>query len=61
MKVIDNRFKNSENNLKASLKSNSKMQIDTSIFSMYYFDIIKNELNRQPRSYKQEMEDLINE
>ncbi|HPF82832.1 MAG TPA: helicase-related protein [Bacilli bacterium] len=46
MKVIDNKFNKLGDDLKSTIKSNSKIQICASIFSMYGFDSLKKELQK---------------
>ena len=46
MKVIDNKFEKLGDDLKQTIKSNSKLQICASIFSMYGFESLKKELSK---------------
>ena len=46
MKVIDNRFEKFGDDLKNTIKSNSKMQVCASIFSMYGFEVLRKELEK---------------
>jgi len=46
MKVIDNKFEKLGDDLKDTLKFNSKVQICASIFSMYGFECLKEELSK---------------
>lgn len=46
MKVIDNRMTKFGDNLKETIKPNSKLQVCASIFSMYGFESLKKELNK---------------
>ena len=45
MKIIDNRIEKLGDDLKKTIKDNSKIQICASIFSMYGFDSLKKELS----------------
>ncbi len=47
MKVIDNKFEKLGDDLKQTVKSNSKLQICASIFSMYGFESLKKELSKR--------------
>lgn len=44
MKVIDNKFEKLGDDLKNTIKPNSKLQVCASIFSMYGFESLKKEL-----------------
>ena len=46
MKVIDNKFEKLGDDLKNTIKPNSKIQICASIFSMYGFESLKKELSK---------------
>lgn len=46
MEVIDNKFKKLGDDLKNTIKPNSKIQICASIFSMYGFESLKKELSK---------------
>lgn len=46
MKVIDNRFNKLGDDLKDTIKLNSKIQVCASIFSMYGFESLKKELSK---------------
>lgn len=46
MEVIDNKFKKLGDDLKNTIKPNSKIQICASIFSMYGFESLRKELSK---------------
>ena len=65
MEVIDNKFKKLGDDLKNTIKPNSKIQICASIFSMYGFESLKKELSkieektRRVNSFRRDLANML--